>query len=505
MIKLREATASQEIPLGYFLDTTDGDTGETGLTIANTDIKLWKTGATTLANKNSGGATHISAGIYYAVLDDTDSDTVGPMVIFIHVAGALTVRLECEVLPANIYDSLFGSDKLQVDQVQLGGDTQSATDLKDFADTGYDPGTNKVQGVVLTDTATTLTNQLISALAAANLEDTFDGTGYLDGAAPARQDQLAAVAGGLALQATADAFTKTQGTETNTYTATRTHDGVSHRITDSGAGVGIDGYYTMNTGAADAFPVLLHGHLYYSNGGAPTDDETVALQMLNFPDSVIAASDVWETIDTLTHDTADEEINIFLNVNYVSGGTYDSSAAGDVRIRLLHSATEASSFASVEHLVVNYLPSGLTAAEVWTYVTRVLTAATNITDDDAVVVQQTGDSYAVVTALNDFDPANDAVATVATVTDGAKNATVAKEATLAALNDIAVSDILGGNVDGSVDVQGALTACLAYAAGKTDGADTATLIYKRQDGSTAAITMTVDAVGERSVVVLDLT
>lgn len=35
---------------------------------------------------------------------------------------------------------------------------QSATDLKDFVDTGYDPSAHKVQGVVLTDTATTLTN-----------------------------------------------------------------------------------------------------------------------------------------------------------------------------------------------------------------------------------------------------------------------------------------------------------------------------------------------------------
>lgn len=41
--------------------------------------------------------------------------------------------------------------------IQLGSDTQSATDLKDFADAGYDPSTNKVQGVVLTDTVTTLT------------------------------------------------------------------------------------------------------------------------------------------------------------------------------------------------------------------------------------------------------------------------------------------------------------------------------------------------------------
>ena len=105
-IKLKQSTASQEIPLGYFVDSTDGNTEKTALTIANTDIKLWKAGATTLASKNSGGATHISNGIYYAVLDSTDTNTLGSLVIFIHPSGSLPVRVECEVLPANVYESL---------------------------------------------------------------------------------------------------------------------------------------------------------------------------------------------------------------------------------------------------------------------------------------------------------------------------------------------------------------------------------------------------------------
>lgn len=45
-----------------------------------------------------------------------------------------------------------------VNVTQLGGDAQSLTDLKDFADAGYDPSTNKVQGVVLVDTLTTYTS-----------------------------------------------------------------------------------------------------------------------------------------------------------------------------------------------------------------------------------------------------------------------------------------------------------------------------------------------------------
>lgn len=112
IMDLRQSTASQEIPLGPFVDSTDGNTEETGLTIANTDIKLWKSGATSFANKNSGGATHMANGMYYAVLDATDTNTIGPMTVYVHVAGALTVELECRVLHATLYDQLYGSTAL---------------------------------------------------------------------------------------------------------------------------------------------------------------------------------------------------------------------------------------------------------------------------------------------------------------------------------------------------------------------------------------------------------
>lgn len=129
-IRIRQSTASQEIPLGIFLDETDGITPVDDLTIAAADIKIWKAGATTLANKNSGGATSIAAGIYYATLDATDSNTLGAAVIFVHVAGALPVRLELEVLPAQVYDSLvLGTDLLQVDTTQVSGTVQTAGDI----------------------------------------------------------------------------------------------------------------------------------------------------------------------------------------------------------------------------------------------------------------------------------------------------------------------------------------------------------------------------------------
>jgi cell division protein ZapA (FtsZ GTPase activity inhibitor) len=103
------------------VSSTDGDTERTALSIANTDIKVWKSGATTLASKNSGGATHIANGEYYCVLDATDTDTIGPLKLTIHVATALYVQVFCVVLDEAVYDVLFGTTALST----LGGTAQT--------------------------------------------------------------------------------------------------------------------------------------------------------------------------------------------------------------------------------------------------------------------------------------------------------------------------------------------------------------------------------------------
>jgi hypothetical protein len=104
---LRQSTASQEIQLGPFVDDTDGKTAETALTISNTDIKLFKHGGTSQTDKNSGGATHMANGYYSAVLDATDTNTVGNLEITVNESGALPVRREYVVLEPVVYDALF--------------------------------------------------------------------------------------------------------------------------------------------------------------------------------------------------------------------------------------------------------------------------------------------------------------------------------------------------------------------------------------------------------------
>jgi len=151
---LKQSTAVS-IKMGPFLDDTDGKTPETGLTISQADIRLSKNGGNFAQTNNAAGGTHDENGFYDIPLDTTDTNTLGRIRLAVSESGALPVWQDFMVVPANVYDSLFlGTDVLQADVTQIGGDTQSATDLKDFADAGYDPATNKVEGVKLVDTTT---------------------------------------------------------------------------------------------------------------------------------------------------------------------------------------------------------------------------------------------------------------------------------------------------------------------------------------------------------------
>lgn len=105
---LRQSTASQSRAIGPFIDSTDFLTLKTGLTIANTDIKLVVNGGAS-ANKNSGGGTHRVNGVYGVTFDATDTATVGEMEVSVSVSGALVVFHKFWVLEEAAYDAMFAS------------------------------------------------------------------------------------------------------------------------------------------------------------------------------------------------------------------------------------------------------------------------------------------------------------------------------------------------------------------------------------------------------------
>lgn len=126
MLMLKQSTAVT-VKIGPFVDDTDGKTAETGLTISQADVRLSKNGANIAQKNEASAATHDELGVYDCPLDATDTGTLGRLQLWVHESGALPVWHEFMVLPANVWDSLFGSDKLQVDVEEIGAGMITAT------------------------------------------------------------------------------------------------------------------------------------------------------------------------------------------------------------------------------------------------------------------------------------------------------------------------------------------------------------------------------------------
>jgi hypothetical protein len=152
-MQLLKQSTSATVKAGPFVDDADGKTAETGLTIAQADIRLSKNGGAFAQTNNASGATHDENGYYGIPLDATDTGTLGRLTLTVSESGALPVRHEYMVLPANVYDSLVGgSDTLEADAVAISGDSTAADNLEAAADgTGYDLGgidVSELNGIV---------------------------------------------------------------------------------------------------------------------------------------------------------------------------------------------------------------------------------------------------------------------------------------------------------------------------------------------------------------------
>ena len=118
--------------------------GQTGSRVAITLATQTVTGT-----YSSGGFVEIDAtnmpGVYRLDLPNAAVDTAGFVTVFLKGAANMVpvaLRIDCRPIPADLK--------------QIGADAQSATDLKDFADAGYDPSTNKLTGALELDSAAIL-------------------------------------------------------------------------------------------------------------------------------------------------------------------------------------------------------------------------------------------------------------------------------------------------------------------------------------------------------------
>ncbi len=105
---LRQSTAV-DVKIGPFVDSTDGDAEETGLTIEDSDVILSKNGQTGGAKADVTTCAHAEDGMYNCELDTTDTNTVGQLTLHVHVAGALFVRHDFQVVEEAVYDASYAA------------------------------------------------------------------------------------------------------------------------------------------------------------------------------------------------------------------------------------------------------------------------------------------------------------------------------------------------------------------------------------------------------------
>jgi len=172
---LRQNTAVR-ITVGPFFDKTDGVTPEVGITVTSCKLTMMvddddNTAANLIidaAPSASGGSndmvhvTNDDAGFYDLELTAAQTNYVGrAMIAITDAATHCPVFHEFMIVPANVYDSLFGTDKLQVDAVEISSDSTAADNCEaDYDGTGYAGGTivkkadtTKILGTALTETS----------------------------------------------------------------------------------------------------------------------------------------------------------------------------------------------------------------------------------------------------------------------------------------------------------------------------------------------------------------
>lgn len=126
---LKQST-SVDVPIGPFVDQTDGFTAETALTITQPDIRLKKNGGAWAQKNAAQTLSHEENGYYEVTLDATDTDTLGLLRLAVNESGALPVWEDFMVLPAAVYDALISGSgngvRADVQVVASGALTASA-------------------------------------------------------------------------------------------------------------------------------------------------------------------------------------------------------------------------------------------------------------------------------------------------------------------------------------------------------------------------------------------
>jgi hypothetical protein len=115
---LKQSTAIT-LKIGPFLDEDDGKSSEGGLSITQANVRISKNGANIIQKADTSSCSHDELGIYGCPLNTTDTNTLGRLQLWVHESGALPVWHEYMIVDTNVYDSLFGTDRLQTHTAEM--------------------------------------------------------------------------------------------------------------------------------------------------------------------------------------------------------------------------------------------------------------------------------------------------------------------------------------------------------------------------------------------------
>ncbi|MCP4611287.1 MAG: hypothetical protein GY845_21460, partial [Planctomycetes bacterium] len=366
MINLGDITVDETIEVPFTTNDVSGGRVAPSSAFEAADVRIYKNSSDTQRSSEAGytmtSPFDSMVGSHVLSVDLSDNTDAGfyaagnNYIVWLYPDETVDSESVARVLAVFSIENRFN----EVDVTKIGGDAQSATDLKDFADAGYDPGTNKVQGVVLVDTttansdmrgtdsaalATALTTHdnklapvaldggtatlggMLTKMADDNGGSDFDATNDSQWALANKISGIGSVGGSLNFAAEDDnvdgaikgvTFVGVQSS--GTYASTANENGTYHQIDDSGNVIDIVYQFDVG-GGRTAVECTWKGFL---NGG---NDDAV-IQAYN--------GSGWDTVGTI--DGKNGSSNDVLTMILFSTHTGTGADLGKVFIRILDAA-----------------------------------------------------------------------------------------------------------------------------------------------------------------------
>lgn len=184
MARFLKQSTSVDVPIGCFVDETDGKTVEGSLTITQPDIRLKKNNGNWAQKAAAQTLSHEENGQYEVTLDATDTNTLGLLRLQVNEAGACPVTEDFMVITANAYDFFFGAG---IPSVGLSSSERNAISDADSART---LGTESYATLAAVPTKAQALFMILSLLSEQSISGTVQTSKKLDGATTAMTHTL---------------------------------------------------------------------------------------------------------------------------------------------------------------------------------------------------------------------------------------------------------------------------------------------------------------------------